>query len=106
MMLMTPWLSFWTSPVLIGEHTNQQLLVCTINGVEWRSIPSADKQLEQWQEHCNALQLADTLSHSTPPNVDQKKLQRYPDKNKRSPSFYHYVVPHISAYIGRAPPYS
>lgn len=105
MMLMTPWLSFWTSPTLIGNNTNQQQLVCTINGVEWRSIPTVDREFEHWQEHCNALQLADILSHSTLPNVEQEKLQRHLGKNRPSLSFYHHTVLHLSAYTSRAPPY-
>ncbi|PWQ98351.1 hypothetical protein DKT75_04275 [Leucothrix arctica] len=105
MMLMTPWLSFWTSPHLISNNANQYLLVCTINGIEKRSISTLSDQVVNWQTHCSALQLADILSHSALPTVETIILSKLPSEDQNRLSFYQHTVPHISAYTSRAPPY-
>jgi hypothetical protein len=105
MVFMTPWLSFWTSPHLISINTNQYQLVCTVNGIEKRSISTPTNHVENWQTHCSALQLADILSHSALPAVESAVLSKYPSNNQSTLSFYKHTVPHISAYTSRAPPY-
>lgn len=101
---MTPWLSFWTSPLLVSNNTEKYLLVCTINGIEKLPTASLNHQVESWQEHCSALLLAEALSHSAPPTLEQFHLQKLISVTRATPSFYYYTVPHTSSYISRAPP--
>lgn len=100
---MTPWLSFWTSPLLSNNSNGETVIVCTVNG--FKSITLTPQfTADDVSDACAALQLADALSSSPLPSANKANLAPYPHTLNTPHFTYAYEVPHYSLYSSRAPP--
>lgn len=101
--IMTPWLSFWATPVMAGAP-GERVALCTLQGAQTVLVDNAGNILEQSTEHCSALQLIKAFGQTPPPN--------FPDSGNTLPHTpqcvthpdYFYRIPLLLAYSGRAPP--
>lgn len=103
---MTPWLSFWTSPLISNNAKGETVVMCTINGFKSVTIKPQAPQLtlEEVSDYCAVLQLADALSGSPLPKVSTPQWQVTPYLLDTPYVSYVYHVPHLSLYSSRAPP--
>lgn len=103
---MTPWLSFWTSPLLSTNAKGETVVVCTINGFKSITLEpqTPELTLEEVSDYCAALQLADALGNSPPPQVNTPEFASTKFRLNTPYSAYVYQVPHLSLYSSRAPP--
>lgn len=103
---MTPWLSFWTSPLLSSNAKGETIVVCTINGYKSITLEAQVPQLtlEEVSDYCAVLQLADALGSSPLPQIIIPALTPIPFQLDTPYSAYAYQVPHLSLYSSRAPP--
>ena len=103
---MSPWLSFWTSPLLSNNAKGETVVVCTVNGFKSITLEPQASQLtlEEVSDYCAVLQLADALGSSPLPQVIISELLPTPFHLDTPYSAYVYHVPHLSLYSSRAPP--
>jgi len=103
---MTPWLSFWTSPLLSHNSQGETVILCTINGFQAVTLSPEQPELtlQQATDYCAVLQLADALNSSPTPQINLGHVTKLPYQFNQPHLAYAYRVPHLSAYSSRAPP--
>lgn len=104
-LMMTPWLSFWTTPVLAVQH-GEQMVLCTLQGLKAVTTGQNDQQIEDSTGHCPALQLLQAFSQTAHTNSDNPPYLHHSAVPNTDNIHYFYTVPHLSVYAGRAPPLS
>ncbi|MEZ5479667.1 MAG: hypothetical protein R3E95_19980 [Thiolinea sp.] len=107
---LTPWLSFWTTPLLARTTQGETVVLCTLQGLKTVQldrngvIANTDADSSDW--HCPALQLAKLFNQTTLPDLLVMPVHPQPRAQTLVDSSYTYTVPHLSVYVGRAPPRS
>ena len=100
-LMMTPWLSFWTTPVL-GQHQNgEQVVLCSLQTI---TIDQNGNRIDTPTEQCPALQLLKAFSQTVHTDAGHMPGERHPAQLSVITPRYFYSVPHLSVYVGRAPP--
>lgn len=100
-LMMTPWLSFWTTPVLGHSQNGEQVVLCSLKTV---TLDQNGNIIEAPTEQCSALQLLKAFSQTTLADINQIPLERHSAQLSIITANYLYSVPHLSVYTGRAPP--
>lgn len=99
--MMTPWLSFWTTPVLGHSQNGEQVVLCSLQTV---TIDQNGNIIKAAPERCPALELLKVFSQTAHTDAGNLSGQHYPAQLSIITANYLYSVPHISVYTGRAPP--
>lgn len=99
--MMTPWLSFWTTPVLGHTQHGEQVVLCSLQTV---TIDQNGNIIEAASERCSALELLKVFSQTVHAETGKTANPHYPAQHRTVASNYLYSVPHISVYTSRAPP--
>ncbi|MEZ5536305.1 MAG: hypothetical protein R3F02_11860 [Thiolinea sp.] len=102
-LMMTPWLSFWTTPVLGHAQNGEQVVLCSLKTV---TIDQNGKLVTAATERCPALELLKVFSQTVHTATSYAPGPVYPTRLSVITSNYHYSVPHLSVYAGRAPPFA
>lgn len=119
--IMTPWLSFWTTPVLANNSQGETVVLCTLQGlqrvtVKTTGIASSDSELYtnssiiaepiESNAHCSAIQLQKVFSQALhfPPILSA--LPHYPLQFEHSGQYTFRPTEPFTAYTGRGPPLS
>ncbi|PWQ98594.1 hypothetical protein [Leucothrix pacifica] len=100
---MTPWLNFWTTPLISSNAKGETVIVCTVNGFKSVTL-KAHLTLEEVSDYCAVLQLADALGSSPLPTPGIPAFTPTPFQQNTIYTSYVYRVPHLSLYSSRAPP--
>ena len=120
---MTPWLSFWATPVIGHNQQGETVVLCTLNGLQRVVVPTTESaQLKdvdlyldstltvkadaQNQQYCPALQLVKAFSQGllTAPIATPSP---YPSNTLAPDGHYvFHTTDAFNAYRGRAPPFS
>lgn len=100
-LMMTPWLSFWTTPVLAQHQNGEQVVLCSLQII---TIDQNGKRIDAPTEQCSALQLLKAFSQTAHTDVSHVASVRYPAELAVITPRYFYDAPHFSVYVGRAPP--
>ncbi|HPE61386.1 MAG: hypothetical protein KDI15_10160 [Thiothrix sp.] len=107
-LVLTPWLSFWSTPQLARTAAGETVVICTLEGLKTIRLDAngiiADTPAPDGL-HCPALHLAKLFSQTVLPGP---MLPDLPIQAQHSPHHHHHythIVPHLSVYSERAPPH-
>ncbi len=118
--IMTPWISFWATPVLAHNQQGEIVVLCTLNGLQRVAIKPAEsgnsglysngtivaEPIAIDQQPCSVVQLIKAFSQGLVFTTPALPDFYYPIGFTHSREYTSLSKPPFSAYRGRAPPFA